>query len=910
MIRWSLFLLLFTVTSLPVIGGPADQWTESEYLPGRLIVDFSQSINPRVPALDQNGIVQLGIPSLDNIFQEFEVTKAVRLVPDGIIAKLKTPSDLYRTYVLVFRPEYSVLDALDRLAGDANVVSVQPDILYRIDRIPNDAFWNSMWDKQIMGVDVAWEFSTGDPSIICAGIDTGVDWNHPDIGMMDTSNASLGWRLWVNPDEDLDQDGIPYVWTDYPGDPDDLNGLDDGENGYVDDFLGWDFINNIGGCYPGEDCDNMDNDMFGLESHGTHVGGLMAAHGNNGIGVAGGMWDGRLMALRAGYLSNDNPPQGYMPESATAPAIYYAAANGARVLNMSYGGGSFSPQGNNACQSAWNQGCLLFAASGNNYGNINPHYPAAYDNVIAVNSIDNGDIISDFSNYGTWTDLNAPGGSPGVWSTIINGYTAYFGTSMASPNAAGVGALLWSLFPEYTNVQIRDWLFDSAEDITDENPGIPPNYLGHGRVSAENAVASVFPLLTVESQSLTDASGDNDHRLEAGETGQLVLTVANAEGWTEGEDLTATVSTTNGSLTITNGTFSLGDILPGSSANNAANPVNITAAADIYAAFWAELAVVFSSPSGFQQTVFTNLRVGRGHVLIVDDDGANNYETYYETTIEQFTLTPDVWSTSLDGAMPASELEHYSAIIWECGNEATNTLTTEDQANLTNFLNAGGDLLLVGQNITEDIGASAFHTDVLHAQNEGVAGNRQLTGIAGNVISDGLELLLLGGACAGNGQLSPSRILPLTGAVAMFDYTDGGIGAVQYEGAGKVAYFAFALEAACGMAETDHHNVVIREVLEWFGINDAPEPPAGELPTTVALHGNYPNPFNPTTTISFDLSTRTAVELKVYDVTGREVATLVSTSLNAGTHHVQFDGSNLASGVYLVRLNAGNTNLS
>jgi hypothetical protein len=420
MIRWMTVVCLFVASALPAFAGAGDQWAQCEYLPGRLIVDFAPSMNSRIPTPGQNGILQVGVPSLDEIFQEFEFTKAYRLVPDGIIARLKTPPDLYRTYVLIFRNEYPALDVLDRLSKDINVTSVEPDLLARICRVPNDDLWGSQWDKRIVGVDWAWDFNTGDSSMICVGIDTGVDWNHPDIGLVDTLNPSLGWALWVNPDEDVNGNRLPYDWTDYPGDSGDLNGVDDGDNGYVDDFLGWDFINNIGGCEPGEDCDDPDNDMFGMEPHGTHVAGLMAAHGDDGIGVAGMMWHGRLMALRAGYLSNTG--QGYMPESATVPAIYYAAANGAKVLNMSFGGPGFSSQSQNACTAAWNQGLILFAASGNDYSSNPNHYPANYENVIAVNATNDQDGLAEWSNRGTWTDLESPGAEPGIWSTTINGY--------------------------------------------------------------------------------------------------------------------------------------------------------------------------------------------------------------------------------------------------------------------------------------------------------------------------------------------------------------------------------------------------------------------------------------------------------------------------------------------------------
>ena len=115
--------------------------------------------------------------------------------------KLKTPPDFYRTYVIVFRKEYPVLTLLDRLAGDSHISEVHPDLLYHTFRVPNDALWQQQWDKRIVGADNVWDISTGSDSIICVGIDVGVDWNHPDLTPV----------LWVNPGEDLDGDRQRYT---------------------------------------------------------------------------------------------------------------------------------------------------------------------------------------------------------------------------------------------------------------------------------------------------------------------------------------------------------------------------------------------------------------------------------------------------------------------------------------------------------------------------------------------------------------------------------------------------------------------------------------------------------------------------------------------------------------------------
>lgn len=885
-------LWLTVLTLLTINVAHAQSWLMPEHgsvVPGRAMVQFQSGLKfLQLPGQ----AVRCEQPALEKTFAEFNVHSVRRLVPHGVLERLKTAPDLYDVYVLQFDRHRDVQAMLDALLANQAVVRAEPDYLYRAFRTPNDPMWSQQWDKRIVGADQVWDVSVGSRDIICAGIDTGVDWNHPDL----TPN------LWVNPGEDIDGDSATWTYDFYPGDFDDLNGLDDDENGYFDDFFGWDFIADIGNCAPGEDCDdNTDNDMFGQNSHGTHIAGIMVAAGNNGIGIAGMSWVGRLMALRAGYHANDG--QGYMPGSATTPAILYAAANGAHILNMSYGGPGFSGFAQDAINSAWAQGCILFAASGND-GSTQEQYPANYDNVIAVNATNNQDRLASWSNRGPWTDLCAPGANPGVTSTINNGYASWVGTSMASPSAAGVAALVWSLFPDMSNAQLRDLLFETAADITSVNPGIPPSHLGHGRVDARAAVASAYPQLRVTAYSLNDAAGgDGDGRLENGESAILTLTITNQPGWANGTNISLQVHTTDPHLSIANGSLFLGNIASGQTINTQDHPVTISAA-DLDTAYTGGVRLTFSSPGGYSDTQTLEFRIGRGRLLIVDDDNGQTYEQYYVSSATTSGFSSDAWSVLRDGAVTSAELSQYEAVIWSCGNEQTATLTAADRTTLETFLNGGGNLILIGQNIDEDLRGTAFYADYLHAQSGMAAGGNQLNGVAGDPVADGMSLLLRGGGCAGNGELSPSQIVPLGDAAAMFNYTSGGTGAIRYAGVYRLAYFAFALESACGLGESTRHEAVIAGVLNWMNVLESDERAAPTVPHAVRLHASYPNPFNSATTILFDLSAPQRVKLAVYDVLGRQAAVLLDGYVDAGQHQFLFDASRLAGGVYFVRLSA------
>ncbi|RPH95072.1 T9SS C-terminal target domain-containing protein [candidate division KSB1 bacterium] len=897
-LQWLWLLAILFLLPFCASGSESDQWLSSEFLPGRIIVDFESSAKMETCTRDANDVVRVGIPVVDSLFIRYEVRVLRRLVPDGILIRLKAPCDFWNTYVLQFSDARPVLDVVDDFARNPFVHDVQPDVLRRIFRTPNDQLWQQQWDKRIMRADGVWDVSLGSRKIICAGIDTGVDWNHPDLTP----------SLWVNPGEDLDGDGVAWTWDQYPGDPDDFNDADDDNDGYVDDFLGWDFLI-AGGCDSREDCDDhTDNNMFGINSHGTHVAGIMEAAGNNGIGVTGVNWVGTLMALRAGYQSREG--QGYIPESASIPAILFAAAHGANVINMSYGGPGFSGPAQQAINSAWDQGCLLVAASGND-GSTDLQYPAAYDNVIAVNATDNQDRLASWSNRGVWSDLCAPGSDPGIMSTVINSYASYWGTSMASPNAAGVAALVWSLFPDFSNAQIRDLLFAGAVNISSRNPGIPASHLGYGRVDALQTVLSLCPNMTIASYLLTDdISGDGDGRLERGESARLVIQCTNSVGWSTGSNILMHVIADDPHVSVVNGSVVLGDVAPGQTVSNESNPVILTAADDLDKSVTVNFQIVFVSSSGCEIVRPVSVVVGRGSVLLVDDDAGAGYESFYADALSSKNVSAEMWRIVVDGEVSAFALRQYPVVLWSCGDAAFSTLTAADQANLTDYLNGGGQLILVGQNIDEDIGASAFYSDYLHVQSVQSVGSQNLTGAAGNPVSDGMTLILRGGVCANNGYLSPSVIRPVNGAQPLFTYSQGGVGAVQFAGTYKVAYFAFALESACGLENTTRYADVLASLMDWMNpsadIPDSPNP----LPRSAVLYGNYPNPFNAATTLVFDISVPGYASLRVFDLLGRSVATLMDGYVHPGSQRILFHASDLSSGIYVVRLESGGVSAS
>lgn len=348
--------------------------------------------------------------------------------------------------------ETTTAGAIQEASDSAVVRGVEPDLpLWKTDESPNDPLYTngSMWGLTgDWGIrpQSAWDSTTGSNAVVVAVLDTGVDYTHPDL-----SN-----RVWRN-------------WGETPG-----NGVDDDHNGYVDDVYGWDFLNKDATVYDPADGD----------AHGTHVAGTIAAQGNNSTGVAGVNWNVQFMPLK--FIG---PSGGYTSDAITA--LNYAVANGASVVNASWGGTTYSGALKAAIDAAGNAGVLFVTAAGNEGVNtdVNPHYPASYDswNLISVMSINSTGNRSGFSNYGRWTvDIGAPGES--ILSTVPGDvYQYYSGTSMAAPHVSGVAALFKALNPTAKWQAMRDAVLYHAR----WDPGIGNLNTTSGVVDASTAVYGI-----------------------------------------------------------------------------------------------------------------------------------------------------------------------------------------------------------------------------------------------------------------------------------------------------------------------------------------------------------------------------------------------------------------------------------
>jgi len=279
-------------------------------------------------------------------------------------------------------------------------LSCSPNWAVYADLIPNDTYYPQQYAPGLMQLPTAWETTVGTNNQIVVVIDTGVDYNHPD----------LEGNIWRNPGEVS------------------ANGVDDDGNGYIDDVFGINAITNSG--------DPMDD-----HGHGTHVAGIIGARGNNNRGIAGVSWQSKIIGAK--FLGST----GSGSTANAIKAVNYATAlkqagNNVVVTNNSWGGSTYSSALASAIADASAAGILFVAAAGNNGSNNDsiPQYPANYTspNVISVASIDSSAALSSFSNYGEQTvHIAAPGSS--IASTMVSDSYVYMsGTSMAAPQVSGV----------------------------------------------------------------------------------------------------------------------------------------------------------------------------------------------------------------------------------------------------------------------------------------------------------------------------------------------------------------------------------------------------------------------------------------------------------------------------------------
>jgi thermitase len=368
-----------------------------------------------------NGIIK---DMIDKNYTEQEVTekKTFSKKNKSVLSLLKKT-----TFSNILLLKIDSLDDIEEVATRINnnpnivasqgirIVYAEPNYLKRTNIGSNDPLYSLQWSHKITNMGNAWDTTQGSPDIKIAIIDTGVDPTHPDL--MD--NLQAGYNF-------VDIDTNYYKQYSY----------------YT--------------LLPGEIYTQPGNNCTDYNGHGTHCAGIAAA-GDNGIGVIGVAPKCKIMPVRAGFsILIGGQETGVFETTAIVQAINYAVDNGANVISMSFGGDSSSVE-KEAIQNAYYNNVVIVAAAGNSASTVKP-YPAGYNEVLAITSIDSTRARSFYSNYGLWTSVAAPGEN--IISTVPltggdnsdpSGYKVLSGTSMATPYIAGVAALVLSHSPSMSN---------------------------------------------------------------------------------------------------------------------------------------------------------------------------------------------------------------------------------------------------------------------------------------------------------------------------------------------------------------------------------------------------------------------------------------------------------------------------
>lgn len=399
---------------------------------------------------------------------------ATPLIPPSVVRKFserqqsleqRRALDVLQRYVVV-RLTAAQVDSLRQLPWIEDI-----SVNHRIpvhEAVTNDSLSAEQWALPKIGAPAAWKKATG-RGVTVGILDTGIDWDHEDL---------VG-RFAINTSEDANRNGRFEPWSvnaEVGGVSGDLDGVDNDGNGYVDDVIGYDFVD--------QDVRNLGDDRerdaipYDEQGHGTSVAGVVGATANNKKGIAGLAYNCGLVALRAFDAT------GNAEEDDVAAALLYAALNNVNVVNMSFGDVVDSPVIRDAVRAAAAYGCVLVSSAGNS-GTTSRQYPAGYADVIAVASTSTNDQRSPFSSTGSLLALSAPGQA--ITTTAVgSAYRTVQGTSFSSPYVAAAAALLLEARPGLSANEIRGILSESSVDLGDRGWDV---FFGAGRLQVDAALS-------------------------------------------------------------------------------------------------------------------------------------------------------------------------------------------------------------------------------------------------------------------------------------------------------------------------------------------------------------------------------------------------------------------------------------
>jgi serine protease len=905
--------------------------------------------------LQSAGLVQMHQIMKDDALTEVQRDRRFRESGPGLGGNTALPDDLTRTFQARIAPHADPVEVAKRLSRLPGVAYAEPRVLHWLTSEPNDSLYGGPGQNyfQFQNIPAAWQVTTGSQEIVIAIVDSGVDYNHPD----------LATKLWRNPHPGRARELFPDIFAEV-------------EN----DTIGWNFWNSGPIFNPVQNNDPMAT----ASSHGTHVAGIAAAVTNNSIGVASAGYNSRYMAIKTGGTFEEPRAIGFGYEG-----ILYAAVNGADVINCSFGSTFESQFGRDVVDFATSLGSLVVGAAGNTRAE-GFFFPASYESVLGVTSVETGSgVVSNFSTFNTGLDVSATGRS--LMSTIPGGRYAFnTGTSMSAPVVSGVAALLRHARPDWSPAQVHGQIRSAANpSIYNSNTEIHRYRLGRGLLDAGKALGMPLPSLRVLEATFVNNQG---RKLRLDETGRIRLRIVNVGAPVvlaryEAEAAKGEVSLPGGGFGPI-GSIATGDTITieipvylGADADPRINPaviVRFEDAAGTYSDFaWVEyrelfidthetnlVRMSFSSNGGIGYAIGGNPNTGAGFVPRVVEGGRifdlpnvlyesglmimyQVDETQYlvDNVREQdmaplnfrplslfavdesemgFSAGRALFDNSFASGTPGLEVEKKTFAVNETGLDQSVvvyfTVTNRDVEQRT-FSD-----MYVGVYTDWDIGDYSKNSIVFNDSDSLMVVFSEVqdypfvtVGHLGQIASalaidnayEGVPDSLNFGVYYTPGSNDPGfaeeyKRWSMVAGTRMTSRIDTDISMVTSSGPFTVrpgesitAGFVYSF----GLSEEDLRSQVAavraRQLLPvTSGFNQPSEPVF--LPERTALVMNYPNPFNPTTNVVVDVKDPSVVRLMVYDVLGRRVAVLHDGWLDNRRYEFQFNAAGLASGVYYV----------
>ncbi len=823
-------------------------------------------------------------PGFEPLLQRFAVTRSM---PQFAGADRKKGGNRLAHYYKVTISKGTVKEAKAAFEQNPNVDHVELIGLHTVLATPNDTYYDNpppdypydqwhYWDTKGIDADLAWDSNSGDATVVVGILDSGTRYFHIDIG-----GNSAPW----GPDNPFDGGNIFINPGETPGD-----GIDNDGNGYVDDVIGYDFVEStdlyVGVSCIDQDCGGKDNDPDDGDGHGTHTAGTVGAITNNArqvAGVAGGFSDGttsgvgngvKIVPCRIGFHAKyRGQPTGIVDMSAAAEAMYYLAdlvdaGVNVAAINCSWGSSNSGGLGA-AVDYLLSRDVVIVVAAGNSNAD-SPSYLSSRGDCLDVAATDRNGNGASFTNYGSWVDVAAPGVD--ILSTYRNpddpdpnaNYIAVLdGTSMSAPHVAGIVALLESCNPALSGPDKMNLIVNNTTPYTDSRD------LGSGIANAYLALTAANCAQCNETTPVADFSGSpisGDAPLTVSFT-DLSANNPDSWSWDFGDGGTSTAQ--NPSYTYnTAGTYTVTLTASNCAGSDVVTKVDYITVSEPPCTETTPVADFSGSPTSGDAPLtvsFTDLSTNNPDTWSWDfgDGGTSTTQNPSYTYNSAGTYTVTLTAGNCAGSNMATKVD-YITVTQPQQQEVhvENIVVTRENAGGPNYIGVA-DVTVYDQSGQPVSGATVygFFSDPSNDIETGVTN------------SSGVATL----------QSAKDRTPP---ADWCFEVTDVVASGYTYNSAANV------VTKACESGF----------VYSFNSGNFARTSKESAVPNYFGLSQNYPNPFNPTTEISFSLPSGSYVELTVYNVTGQKVAVLAHGHFDAGQHTVTWDASGVSSGIYFYRL--------